>query len=352
MLIDLRSDTLTKPTPEMRRAMAEAEVGDDVYGEDPTINRLQEKAAALMGKEAALFVPSGSMGNCVSLLSQAPPGSEVICEATCHVYKYEVGSMSALGGLVPKVVPGVRGRMDPADIEKAIQPKIYYVSPTALIELENTHNVAGGAVLDLEYLAAVRALADRHGLPIHLDGARIFNAATALGVAVSDIARYADTVMFCLSKGLCAPVGSLVVGKRDVIERARVHRKRLGGGMRQAGVLAAAGLVALETIPPLLAEDHAKIRKYTAFFDRLRLHRLRPGGGPHQHPDLPPEPPAPHGGGPGGDAEGAGRALPPLRPHQHPLRRLPRPDPRDGGPVHRDPGGTVQDAVLVRCGVR
>jgi threonine aldolase len=268
MLIDLRSDTLTKPTPEMRRAMAEAEVGDDVYGEDPTINRLQEKAAALMGKEAALFVPTGSMGNCVSLLSQAPPGSEVICEATCHVYKYEVGSMSALGGLVPKVVPGVRGRMDPDDIERAIQPKIYYVSPTALIELENTHNVAGGAVLDLEYMAAVRALADRHGLPIHLDGARIFNAATALGVAVSDIARYADTVMFCLSKGLCAPVGSLVVGKRDVIERARVHRKRLGGGMRQAGVLAAAGLVALETIPPLLADDHAKVRKYTAFFDR------------------------------------------------------------------------------------
>ncbi len=268
MLIDLRSDTLTKPTPEMRRAMAEAEVGDDVYGEDPTINRLQEKAAALLGKEAALFVPSGSMGNCVSLLSQAPSGSEVICEATCHIYKYEVASMSAFGGLLPRVVPGVRGRMDPDDIEKAIQPKIYYVSPTALIELENTHNVAGGAVMDLEYLAAVRALADRHGLPIHLDGARIFNAATALGVAVSDIARYADTVMFCLSKGLCAPVGSLVVGKRDVIERARVHRKRLGGGMRQAGVLAAAGLVALDTIPPLLADDHAKIRKYAAFFDR------------------------------------------------------------------------------------
>jgi threonine aldolase len=248
--------------------MAEAEVGDDVYGEDPTINRLQEKAAALMGKEAALFVPSGSMGNCVSLMSQSAPGAEVICEATSHVYKYELGSMSTFGGLLPRLVPGVRGRMDPADIEKAIQPKIYYVSPTAVISLENTHNVAGGAVLDLEHMAAVRAIADRHGLAVHLDGARIFNAAAALGVPVSDIARHVDTVMFCLSKGLCAPVGSLVAGTRAVIERARVHRKRLGGGMRQAGVLAAAGLVALETIPPLLAEDHAKIRKYTAFFDR------------------------------------------------------------------------------------
>lgn len=276
MIVDLRSDTLTKPTPEMRAAMMEAEVGDDVYGEDPTINTLQTRAAQILGKEAALFVPSGSMGNCVSLMSQAPPGSEVICEESSHIYNYELASMSICGGLFPRVVSGQHGRMDPAAIEAKIQPKVYYRCPTGLIALENTHNMAGGTVLGLDYMAAVRELANRHGLPVHLDGARIFNAAVSLDVEVREIAQYADSVMFCLSKGLCAPVGSMVVGRRDFIERARVHRKRLGGGMRQAGVLAAAGLVALEKIPPLLIHDHEKIREYARFFGRYEFIRFDP----------------------------------------------------------------------------
>jgi len=260
MRIDLRSDTLSQPTPEMRRAMAEAVLGDDVYGEDPTVNQLQETAAALMGKEAALFVPSGSMGNCAALLCHCVPGREVICEASSHVVTYELASLCVFGGLLPREIPGGRGRMDPAAVAACIQPPVYYRSPVGLICLENTHNMAGGALLDLDYLAALRELADKHGLPIHLDGARIFNAAVALGVAPRQIAAAADSVMFCLSKGLCAPVGSILAGRRAFIEQARVHRKRLGGGMRQAGVLAAPGLVALETMPARLADDHHKIR--------------------------------------------------------------------------------------------
>jgi threonine aldolase len=258
----------------MREAMRTAKVGDDVYGEDPTVNQLQEEAAALMGKEAALFVPTGSMGNCVSLLSHTRPGMEVICEASSHVVNHELGSLSMFGGLVPRVITGTHGAMDPEEIEARIQPDVYYLSRTGLIALENSHNMAGGTVTDLDYLARVREIADRHGLPVHLDGARIFNAAVSLGVEPREIARYADSVMFCLSKGLCAPVGSLVAGGREFIERARVHRKRLGGGMRQCGFLAAAGRVALRTIPPLLAGDHAKIRRFTAFlsgFDFLRF---------------------------------------------------------------------------------
>lgn len=267
MVIDLRSDTLTKPTPEMRRAMMEAEVGDDVYGEDPTVNALQEKAAALLGKEAALFVPTGSMGNTVCLMTHARPGTEVICEASSHICNYEMGSMASLGGLFPRMIPGIRGCMDLADIRRRVQPAIYYCSPTALIALENSHNVAGGAVLGLDYMKSVRAMADELGLPVHLDGARIFNAAISLGVDAKEIAAQVDSLMFCISKGLCAPVGSLVAGRRDFIERARVNRKRLGGGMRQAGVLAAAGLVALDQVLPLLPEDHEKIRKYSAFLN-------------------------------------------------------------------------------------
>lgn len=276
MKIDLRSDTLTQPTVEMRRAMMEAEVGDDVYGEDPTVNKLQERAARLLGKEAALFVPSGSMGNCISLLSHAHPGSEVICEVLSHMANHELASMCAFGGLLPRMIAGKRGRMDPEEIERNIQPKVYYMTPTGVISVENTHNMAGGTVMDLGYLGAVRAVADRHALPVHMDGARIFNAAASLGVEVKEIAQVADSIMFCLSKGLCAPVGSLVVGTRPFIEKARVHRKRLGGGMRQAGVLAAAGLVALETIPPLLKEDHGKIKKYAAFLSRYDFIRIDP----------------------------------------------------------------------------
>ncbi|HOS99787.1 MAG TPA: GntG family PLP-dependent aldolase [Acidobacteriota bacterium] len=274
MRIDLRSDTLTQPTPEMRRAMMDAVVGDDVYGEDPTINALETRAAELTGKEAALFMPTGSMGNAAALLSHCAPGSEVICESASHVYNYELASMAVFGGLLPRVLPGMDGRMAPADIRAAIQPPVYYRANAGLVCLENTHNLAGGTVLEPAYMADVRAIADAHTLPIHLDGARIFNAAVALGVPVAELARDADSVMFCLSKGLCAPVGSLLAGTREFIARARVHRKRLGGGMRQAGVLAAAGLVALDTIPPLLADDHEKIRRFVRFFQQYPFIRL------------------------------------------------------------------------------
>lgn len=274
MRIDLRSDTLTQPTPEMRRAMMDAVVGDDVYGEDPTINALETRAAELTGKEAALFMPTGSMGNAAALLSHCAPGSEVICESASHVYNYELASMAVFGGLLPRVLPGVDGRMAPADIRAAIQPPVYYRANAGLVCVENTHNLAGGTVLEPAYMADVRAVADAHSLPIHLDGARIFNAAVALGVPVAELARDADSVMFCLSKGLCAPVGSLLAGTREFIVRARVHRKRLGGGMRQAGVLAAAGLVALDTIPPLLADDHEKIRRFVRFFQQYPFIRL------------------------------------------------------------------------------
>jgi len=274
MRIDLRSDTLTQPTPEMRRAMMDAVVGDDVYGEDPTINALETRAAELTGKEAALFMPTGSMGNAAALLSHCAPGSEVICESASHVYNYELASMAVFGGLLPRVLPGVDGRMAPADIRAAIQPPVYYRANAGLVCVENTHNLAGGTVLEPAYMADVRTVADAHSLPIHLDGARIFNAAVALGVPVAELARDADSVMFCLSKGLCAPVGSLLAGTREFIVRARVHRKRLGGGMRQAGVLAAAGLVALDTIPPLLADDHEKIRRFVRFFQQYPFIRL------------------------------------------------------------------------------
>jgi len=274
MRIDLRSDTLTQPTPEMRRAMMDAVVGDDVYGEDPTINALETRAAELTDKEAALFMPTGSMGNAAALLSHCAPGSEVICESASHVYNYELASMAVFGGLLPRVLPGVDGRLAPADIRAAIQPPVYYRANAGLICVENTHNLAGGTVLDPAYMADVRAVADAHTLPVHLDGARIFNAAVALDVPVAELARDADSVMFCLSKGLCAPVGSLLAGTREFIARARVHRKRLGGGMRQAGVLAAAGLVALNTIPPLLADDHEKIRRFVRFFQQYPFIRL------------------------------------------------------------------------------
>lgn len=274
MRIDLRSDTLTQPTPEMRRAMTDAVVGDDVYGEDPTINALEARAADLTGKEAALFMPTGSMGNAAALLSHCAPGSEVICEAASHVYNYELASMAVFGGLLPRVLPGVDGRMAPADIRAAIQPPVYYRANAGLICVENTHNLAGGTVLDPAYMTDIRAVADTHALPVHLDGARIFNAAVALGVPVAELARDADSVMFCLSKGLCAPVGSLLAGTREFIAKARVHRKRLGGGMRQAGVLAAAGLVALDSIPPLLVEDHEKIRRFVRFFQQYPFIRL------------------------------------------------------------------------------
>lgn len=259
--IDLRSDTVTLPTESMRRAMYTAEVGDDVWGEDPTVKRLQEMAAERMGKEAALFVASGTMGNLISLLAHCQRGDEVIMGSECHIFHYEVGAAGVFGGLVYRTVPTTRfGELPLEEIAAAVRGPNVHFPPSGLICLENTHNRCGGTVLTPEYMAKVRKLADQHRLPIHLDGARIFNAAIALGVPARDIARYADSVMFCLSKGLSAPVGSLVCGPAAWIERAHRMRKMVGGGMRQVGVIAAAGIVALTEMVERLAEDHDNAR--------------------------------------------------------------------------------------------
>ena len=258
--VDLRSDTVTKPTPAMRRAMAEAEVGDDVYGEDPTVNRLQARAAEIFGREAALFVPSGSMGNLIAIKVWTRPGNEVICEQRGHINQYELASMSAVAGCMPRTTAAPEGILTWELVEPLIRPKTYYYSQTALISLENTHNMAGGTVYPPEVAEDVCERAHHAGLPVHLDGARIFNAAVALGRSVAELTCKFDSVMFCLSKGLGAPVGSMLVGSRDFVEKAHVYRKLLGGGMRQVGVLAAAGLVALEESPKILARDHENAR--------------------------------------------------------------------------------------------
>ncbi len=263
-MIDLRSDTVTRPTPAMRRAMAAAEVGDDVYGEDPTVNRLQERAAEIFEKDAALFVPTGSMGNQIAVKLHTQPGQEVVIEERGHIYNYEMAAMAAISGVVARPVKSSdgTGHLVWDDIAPALHANaVYYVAPTGLLALENSHNLAGGAVMTAERTTRLCAQAHAHGVPVHLDGARIFNAATALGDTVANLARPADSVMFCLSKGLGAPVGSLLVGAKDFIAEARSWRKRLGGGMRQVGVLAAAGLLALEESPAHLPYDHANARR-------------------------------------------------------------------------------------------
>jgi threonine aldolase len=255
-VIDLRSDTVTRPSAEMRRAMADAEVGDDVFIEDPTINRLQERAAEIFHREAALFVPSGTMGNLSCIIAHTRPGQEVICEEAGHIYNLEMASMSALGGVLPRVVKAPDGILSWELVRTAIRPKIYYRPQTALVSLENTHNMAGGSVYPTEVAEEICDKSHDAGLKVHLDGARVFNAATFLKQDVAVMTRKFDSVQFCLSKGLGAPVGSMIVGSRELIERCRSIRKMLGGGMRQAGVLAAAGLVALEKGPLRLQEDH------------------------------------------------------------------------------------------------
>ncbi len=260
-VVDLRSDTVTRPTPEMREAMARAPVGDDVYGEDPTVNRLQEMAAERLGMEAALFVPSGTMGNLASLLAHCGRGDEAIVGDRSHTFLYEQGGMAALGGIVPHTVPNQPdGTMRLQDIEAAIREDNPHYPRSRLICLENTHNACNGSPLTPEYVASVAELAHARGLQVHVDGARIFNAAVALGVDVKALVRDVDSVTFCLSKGLCAPVGSLICGRVEFIARAHRARKVLGGGMRQAGIIAAAGIVALETMIERLAEDHAHAR--------------------------------------------------------------------------------------------
>jgi len=255
--VDLRSDTVTRPSDEMRRAMASAAVGDDVYGEDPTVNRLQNRAADMFGKEAALFVPTGCMGNLISIKLWTTMGNEVICEERSHVNLYELASMSAIAGCMPRAVrAGDDGILTWDQIHAAIRPRIYYDSQTALICLENTSNMAGGTVYPTDRVHQICDKAHAFGLKVHMDGARIFNAAVALNDNVAHMTQKCDSVMFCLSKGLGAPVGSMIVGSREFIERARIFRKMFGGGMRQVGILAAAGLIALEKSPARLHEDH------------------------------------------------------------------------------------------------
>lgn len=254
--IDLRSDTVTRPSAAMRRAMAEADVGDDVFLEDPTVNRLQERAAAIFGREAALFVPSGSMGNLTCVMAHTRPGQEVICETNGHIYNYEMGALSALAGVLPRIVHGEEGLLSWDAIAPAIRPKVYYRPQTSLICLENTVNMAGGRVYRTSTMDEICDRAHEQGIHVHLDGARVFNAATYLNEPVAAMTKKFDSVQFCLSKGLGAPVGSMIVGSRDFIERCRPIRKMLGGGMRQVGVLAAAGLVALEEGPKRLQQDH------------------------------------------------------------------------------------------------
>lgn len=258
--IDLRSDTVTQPTAEMRRAMAEAEVADDVYGEDPTMNRLQERTAQIFQKEAAIFVPSGTMGNQVAIRVHTQHGQEIICEERAHFINLESATVAAFSGCQPRTIYGEDGVITWAQIKKKIAPPAYYRAQTGLIELENTGSLTGGTVFPQDVADEICDGAHDLGLPVHLDGARIFNAATAMKKSVAEIARKFDSVMFCLSKGLCAPVGSMLVGSKAFIDKARVFRKAMGGGMRQAGVLAAAGLIALEKMPSRLQEDHENAR--------------------------------------------------------------------------------------------
>ena len=258
--VDLRSDTVTRPTPEMRRAMAEAEVGDDVYGEDPSVNRLQARAAEIFGREDALFVPSGSMGNLIAIKLQTHHGNEVICEERGHIFQFEMASMSAIAGCMPRSAFVEDGILSWDRVEPLVRGRSFNRAQTALIALENSHNMAGGTVYPQEISDEICDRAHEMGIPVHLDGARVFNAGVALGRGIKELTKKFDSVMFCLSKGLGAPVGSMLVGSHDFIERARIQRKVLGGGMRQAGVLAAAGLIALEKSPARLHEDHANAR--------------------------------------------------------------------------------------------
>jgi threonine aldolase len=260
MIVDLRSDTVTRPTPEMRRAMAEAEVGDDVYGEDPTVNRLERRAAEIMGKEAALFVPTGTMANTIGVKLHTEHGQEVICESRAHVLNYELAMMAWFSGCVARPVRAEDGILSWDSIREVIRPLGPHWAPTGLIEIENTSNMTGGTVYPLQVIQEIGAGAHALGLKVHMDGARVFNAAEHLGVPVREIVASVDTVAFCLSKALGAPVGSLIAGTDEQMRRGRLYRKRLGGGMRQAGILAAAGLIALEDGPRKLSADHANAR--------------------------------------------------------------------------------------------
>lgn len=260
-LIDLRSDTVTKPTEAMRKACFEAEVGDDVYGEDPSVQKLEELAAKLLGKEEALFVTSGTQGNQIAVLTHCQPGNEIIIEEDAHIFYYEGAAISAFAGVQPRTIKGERGAIDPQKVMEAIRGDDIHLPETSLICLENTHNRAGGAIVPLENMQSIFEIASNHSIPVHLDGARLFNAAVALGTPLSTFGKFTSTIQVCLSKGLGAPIGSIIAGDKQFIKNARKWRKRLGGGMRQVGMIAAPGLLALETMIDRLADDHEKASK-------------------------------------------------------------------------------------------
>ncbi|HWO78284.1 MAG TPA: low-specificity L-threonine aldolase [Bacillus sp. (in: firmicutes)] len=260
-MIDLRSDTVTKPTEAMRKAAYEAEVGDDVYGEDLSVNQLEEKAAEILGKEAALFVTSGTQGNQIAVLTHCRPGQEVIVEQEAHIFYYEGAAMSAFAGIQPRTIKGTRGAMNPEEVLGAIRPDDIHAPETGLICLENTHNRAGGAIIPLENMKEIYTIAKDHHIPVHLDGARLFNASVASGTPVKEFAQFTDSVQICLSKGLGAPVGSIIAGTKDFIKSARKWRKRLGGGLRQVGIIAAPAYVALTEMVDRLEEDHQNAKK-------------------------------------------------------------------------------------------
>ncbi len=264
---DLRSDTVTRPTLAMRAAMAAAEVGDDVYGDDPTVNELEALAAETLGFEAALFVTSGTMGNQLGIMSQTRRGDEIIAGANSHIFMHEVGAAAVLSGVTVRQVDYPNCIPVPAMVEAAIRPDDIHEPPTSLICLENA--LANGRLVPVETMAEIRRIADKHGLNVHLDGARVFNAAAALGVDVKEITRYADSVSCCLSKGLCAPVGAIFAGRAETVKRARKCRKLLGGGMRQAGILAAAGILALKEMPKRLSEDHANAKRLAELLSQI-----------------------------------------------------------------------------------
>lgn len=276
-MIDLRSDTVTQPTDAMRKAMARAEVGDDVYGEDPTVNRLQDMAAALLGKRAALFVPSGTMGNQLAIRAHTQPGQEVIVESKAHIVRYEQGAAGALAGVQLHWVVGDRGIMTAEQVEAAIRPKDPYSIPTGLICIENTHNSGGGTIYSLSTIEKIRAIATKHGIPMHLDGARLFNAVAATTLPAATYAQHFETVSFCLSKGLGAPAGSLLVSSdTQLIERARRFRRMYGGAMRQSGILAAAGIHALEHHVTRLKTDHDHAKKLARALQQISAVRIAP----------------------------------------------------------------------------
>jgi len=275
-LVDLRSDTVTRPTAAMRRAMFEAEVGDDVYGEDPTVNRLERRAAEIFGKEAALFVPTGSMGNTISIKIHTEHGQEVICDARAHILDWELSMTAWFSGCLVRSIETTDGILTWDRMRAYLRPAGPHNAPTALVEIEDTHNMAGGTVYPQDTIDEVCTEAHKHGLKVHMDGARVFNASAACGKSVAEITRGVDTVMFCLSKGLGAPAGSIVLGTSEAIAKGRSYRKRLGGGMRQAGILAAAGLIALEEMPKRLDEDHANAKFLAAALAQIPGVRVTP----------------------------------------------------------------------------